>query len=115
MTNTPNTGTATLETEGAELYYEVAGEGSWLVLAYAGIADRTMWNEQFAVFAQHYRVLRYDMRGFGDSPMAPGPFSHRQDLYDLLEQPCRLVGLTVSIFRAHRASLTASRLALIRV
>ena len=85
MTNPPKLETGTASLEGAELYCEVAGEGPWLVLAHAGIADRTMWDEQFAVFAQHYRVLRYDLRGFGDSPMAPGPFSHRQDLYELLE------------------------------
>jgi len=26
-----------------------------------------MWDEQFAVFTQRYRVIRYDTRGFGKS------------------------------------------------
>jgi pimeloyl-ACP methyl ester carboxylesterase len=70
--------------EGARLYYELAGEGDCLVLVHAGIADRRMWDDQFPVFARHFRVLRYDMRGFGNSAMAPGSFSHRRDLHRLL-------------------------------
>jgi pimeloyl-ACP methyl ester carboxylesterase len=42
---------------GGEQYYEVAGNGPVLVLAHAGIADLRMWDDQFLVFAQHYRVI----------------------------------------------------------
>jgi 3-oxoadipate enol-lactonase len=72
------------EIEGARIYYEMAGDGPYLVLVHAGIADQRMWNDQYQVFRSHYRVVRYDMRGFGKSPMSPGPFSNRQDLYRLL-------------------------------
>jgi pimeloyl-ACP methyl ester carboxylesterase len=44
-----------------------------------------MWDGQFFAFAQHYRVLRYDKRGYGKSTLTRGPFSNRQDLYRLLE------------------------------
>src|SRR5215216_683308 len=67
------------------LYYEMAGEGSYLVLMHAGCADRRMWDKQFFAFAQHYRVLRYDMRGYGKSTLNNSPFSNRNDLYHLLE------------------------------
>ena len=67
------------------LYYEMAGEGSYLVLMHAGCADRRMWDKQFSAFAQRYHVLRYDMRGYGNSTLAAGPFSNRDDLYHLLE------------------------------
>ena len=77
------TGMALLE--GADLYYEIAGEGPPLVLLHAGFVDRRMWDEQFPVFGRHYRVVRYDRRGFGNSEFAPGPFSHRRDLYQLLK------------------------------
>jgi pimeloyl-ACP methyl ester carboxylesterase len=70
--------------EGTQLYYEIAGKGPWLVLLHAGIADRRMWDDQWSAFASHYRLLRYDMRGYGRSPMTPGAFSNRQDLYRLL-------------------------------
>ena len=52
------------------LYYEMAGEGSYLVLMHAGCADRRMWDKQFSAFAQRYHVLRYDMRGYGNSTLA---------------------------------------------
>jgi len=53
---------------GATFYYEVAGAGEPLVLVHAGICDARMWDEQFGLFAQSYRVVRYDQRGFGRTP-----------------------------------------------
>lgn len=74
------------EVNGARLYYKkVAGSGPPLALVHAGVADSRMWDEQFAVFAQRYRVVRYDVRGFGRSVMPPGPFSHADDLAALLQ------------------------------
>lgn len=73
------------EVAGARFYYEMAGEGAPLVLVHAGITDGRMWDEQFFAFAEHYRVVRYDRRGFGRTEMTPGPFSHHRDLYELLK------------------------------
>lgn len=75
----------TAEVNGAVLYREVAGEGEPLVLVHAGIADGRMWDGQFAAFARRYRVIRYDMRGFGKSEMVAGPYSHHADLSGLLD------------------------------
>ena len=68
-----------------QLYYETDGEGSDLVFVHAGCADHRMWDEQFSIFAPHYRVLRYDMRGYGRSSLKPASFSNRTDLNHLLE------------------------------
>jgi pimeloyl-ACP methyl ester carboxylesterase len=73
------------QVNGAMLYYEMAGAGEPLVLLHAGVADGRMWDEQFAVFAESYRVVRYDMRGFGRSAVPPGAFSHHEDLAGLLD------------------------------
>lgn len=73
------------EINGAKFHYEISGEGHPLVLVHAGIADGRMWNGQFNVFAQHYQVLRYDRRGFGNTSMVPGSFSNHADLYKLLK------------------------------
>ena len=70
---------------GTQFYYETAGAGQPVVFVHAGIADRRMWDDQFQTFASHYRVIRYDMRGYGKTPMVAGAFSHRQDLRSLLE------------------------------
>ncbi len=78
--------TGFIEAEGGPLYYEVAGEGHPLVLIHAGVADNTMWDDQFDVFAQRYKVIRYDTRGFGKSPVGDKDYSNRQELYQLLKR-----------------------------
>jgi pimeloyl-ACP methyl ester carboxylesterase len=71
---------------GAKLYYEMAGEGQTMVLCHAGFVDSGMWDGQWEAFAQHYRVIRFDMRGYGKSDPATGPVSRRNDLYQVLTQ-----------------------------
>jgi pimeloyl-ACP methyl ester carboxylesterase/RimJ/RimL family protein N-acetyltransferase len=74
-----------LDVDGARLYYEEAGSGRPLVLLHAGIADCGMWDDQFEAFAQRYRVIRYDLRGWGRTEPTDAPFAHHRDLYDLLK------------------------------
>lgn len=71
---------------GAKLYYEVAGEGTSIVLVHSGIADSRMWESLFQKLIKQYQVLRYDMRGFGKSPVARGQFTHLADLHALLDE-----------------------------
>ena len=78
---------------GARLYYDMAGEGHPLILIHAGIADSTMWDELLPTFAGRFRTIRFDLRGFGRSDLAIGPFSRRTDLYALL--------VALEIERAH--------------
>ena len=73
------------EINGTKFHYEISGEGYPLVLVHAGIADGRMWNDQLDVFAQRYKVIRYDRRGFGNTSMVAGSFSHHADLYELLK------------------------------
>ena len=70
-----------------ELYYEVAGTGHPFTLIHGLLLDRRSWDNQFEVFARQYQVLRYDLRGWGDSAQeeAEPPFSPRQDLLSLLQ------------------------------
>ena len=57
------------EVNGTRLYDEVAGEGHALVLNHGGLVDNHLWDDQFYEFTQHFKVVRYDMRGFGYSGM----------------------------------------------
>lgn len=70
---------------GAQIYYEIAGTGTPFVMIHAGVADSRQWNNEFAYFAQQYRVLRFDLRGFGRSEPVAGEYSHLGDLSALLE------------------------------
>jgi pimeloyl-ACP methyl ester carboxylesterase len=67
------------------LYYEIAGEGQPLVLIHGGLVNSGLWDDQFEVFAGHYRTLRYDVRGFGKSQPPVSYYSNHGDLRDLLE------------------------------
>ncbi len=67
------------------MYYEVAGDGPNLVLIHAGFLDCRMWDEQFQLFSQHYRVVRYDVRGYGRSERPRAKYSDAADLRGLLE------------------------------
>lgn len=86
MTNRPDSGFA--EVNGTRLYYEVAGSGHPLTLVHGALVNRHLWDEQVAAFAQHYTVVRYDMRGFGDSALVKADqagYSSTADLYALLQ------------------------------
>lgn len=80
-------------------YYKVMGQGHPLVLIHAGIADSRMWDDQFHTFAQHYRVIRYDLRSYGKTESEATAFSFRQDLYDLLQhlgvEKAHLLGISM--------------------
>jgi 3-oxoadipate enol-lactonase len=69
---------------GARLYYEVAGNGPPLILLHEGIANRRFWDDQWEPLVREYRVVRYDLRGFGNSAMPPEPFNMRADLAELM-------------------------------
>ncbi|MDQ5824372.1 MAG: alpha/beta hydrolase [Chloroflexota bacterium] len=84
MNNSGQATSGTIEAEGGPLYYEVAGKGHALLLVHAGIADHRMWDDQWDEFSSRYRVIRYDLRGYGNTPLLDRGYSNRQDIHDLL-------------------------------
>lgn len=67
------------------LAHDVAGAGPPLVLLHSAVCDRRMWDPQWAVLAEAgYQVIRCDLRGFGESPMADRPYNDADDVVDLL-------------------------------
>lgn len=73
-----------MEVEGGQIAYEAEGDGTPLLFIHAGIADSRMWNHEVDVFGKEYRVITFDMRGFGRSPPATAPYSPIKDIKDLL-------------------------------
>lgn len=71
---------------GIKLHYDVQGQGDALVLIHAAIANQDQWDPQMAVFSPHYKVIRYDVRGFGETPDPPGKYTDHEDLKALLDQ-----------------------------
>jgi pimeloyl-ACP methyl ester carboxylesterase len=73
------------EVGGTKTYYEELGSGPPMVLIHGGLVDRRMWDEQFALFAERYRVIRYDVRWHGQSIGDGKDHSLEEDLYALLQ------------------------------
>jgi pimeloyl-ACP methyl ester carboxylesterase len=67
------------------LAYTVTGDGPPVVLVHAGVADHRMWDAVAPALAERHTVIRYDLRGFGESPPPTGPFSEADDLRRLLD------------------------------
>jgi 3-oxoadipate enol-lactonase len=59
------------------LHYERSGVagGQPLILSSSLGATMALWEPQRTVFEQHFDLIRYDMRGHGQSSIPPGPYS----------------------------------------
>ena len=91
-----------VDTNGIKIEYRVDGkEGAPYVTFITGIAnDFTLWDAQVAALGKNYRILRYDLRGHGDTQATEGDYSLDLlvgDLFGLLTelniQKTHLVGL----------------------
>jgi len=86
-------------------------DGPAVVLSNSLGADHRMWDPQVAALEEHFRVIRYDTRGHGSSPVPPGPYT----VDDLADDVVALLD-RLGIERAHVVGLslggaTAMRLA----
>jgi 3-oxoadipate enol-lactonase len=75
-----------VEVDGGRLFYEEAGSGQPVVFIHPGLWDRRAWDDQFPVFAEQFRAIRYDARGYGKSSKPEREYSNVEDLRALLEK-----------------------------
>lgn len=86
------------------LYYEEAGQGEPIIFVHGHSLDHRMWDEQFSVLAKKYRVIRYDLRGYGisSSQTEDYQFTHAEDLVTLMDslhiKKAHIVGLSLGGF-----------------
>lgn len=87
------------EVDGARIAYDIAGSGPPLILLHAGLGDRQMWDAQIPAFAEHFTVIRYDARGFGETRKPPQSYSAHGDVLALLDalgiKRAHLVGVSM--------------------
>ncbi|MCU1685036.1 MAG: 3-oxoadipate enol-lactonase [Amycolatopsis sp.] len=87
-----------------EVHRVVEGQpgGEAVVLSGSLGSDLRMWDSQAKALSDHgFRVIRYDHRGHGDSPVPPGPYSLGElagDLFALLD--------SLDVARAHIVGLS---------
>ncbi|MCE7898378.1 MAG: hypothetical protein DPW11_04045 [bacterium] len=81
------------------LNYQVGGQGTPVIFVHGFSLDSRMWQPQFEHFTKTHQVITYDMRGFGKSPLPESPYSHVEDLHNLINelkiQKVHLVGLSL--------------------
>jgi 3-oxoadipate enol-lactonase len=112
--------------ETVALHHEDAGpEDGHVVLMGASLGTTVaMWDEQVAPLAERFRVVRFDHRGHGGSPVVPGPYTIAEmggDVVALLDslgvERASFAGLSiggmVAIWVAANAPERVERLALV--
>ncbi len=96
--------TGFLRVDKAKIYYEIFGSGEPVVLIHAGVTDSRMWNFQINELSRHFKVVRYDMRGFGKSSLPDSIYYPNMDLLTLLDscniEKANLVGISLGAMQA---------------
>lgn len=92
-----------MDTSSARLHYQIEGraEAPVLVLSNSLGTDLGMWAPQMPQLLKHFRVLRHDARGHGQSQVTPGPYTIAQLADDVI---ALLDGLRIE--RAHFCGLS---------
>ena len=91
------------DTGKGQLHYQIEGAADAPVLVLSNSLGTTldMWSPQMPALLEHFRVLRYDTRGHGQSEVTPGPYTIAQlgtDFVALLDH--------LQIARAHFCGLS---------
>jgi pimeloyl-ACP methyl ester carboxylesterase len=88
----------------ARIAVSVEGDGPDLVLVHAGVADMRMWDSLVALVGHRFRVIRFDMRGFGRTEAPAAEFSPAADLAAVIDATgARLPPLVGASFGGHVA------------
>ncbi len=89
-----------------------AGKGPWLTFVHQLGGDLSIWDQLAGHFRHRYRVLRYDVRGHGQSASAHQPFGFTElaaDLKGLLDaldiEATHLVGMSMGGMIAQQFAL----------
>lgn len=77
---------STLVLPWGSLHYRIDGKpgAPWVVLCHALGTDHTLWDAQTRALAADYRVLRYDLRGHGESDAPDASYTLRELASDVL-------------------------------
>jgi pimeloyl-ACP methyl ester carboxylesterase len=83
-------------------YYEIYGEDNsdWLILLHGAGGSTKMWYKQINDFAQHFKVLVYDIRGHGET-LKNMPIDESKYSFDMAAQDLKQLMQHLGIKSAH--------------
>ena len=92
-----------VEVNGLRVHYSLQGsaQAPVLTVCHCLAANLSMWEPQLKAFSSRYRVLRYDLRGHGQTDPTPGPYS-----LDLLADDLLALLDALDIDRTHFVGLS---------
>jgi 3-oxoadipate enol-lactonase len=100
-----------------DLTYEVNGQGQPILFIHGLGSSSRDWELQVPVFAKHYRVVTFDLRGHGQSDKPAGPYTMSLlagDAAALIEglglAPAHVVGISLGGMIALQLAVSASDL-----
>lgn len=66
-----------IKANGIQINYELSGkeDAPVVILSHSLASSLIMWEPQLKALEPHFRVLRYDIRGHGESDVTKGPYS----------------------------------------
>lgn len=74
-----------LDVNDGQLFYTVTGEGDPLLMIHGNFNDHQIWNDQVDSLSSCYKLIRYDLRGYGLSSTPLSSFSPVEDLKALVD------------------------------
>ena len=89
----------------ADIHYESTGRGQPVVLLHGWAQDLTIWDAQVAALAPGYRVIRIDLRGFGESGGFADETAEADDLRVVLDSLGISTAHVLGLSRGARAAL----------
>ena len=107
---------------GVEIYYEVHGSGSPLLLTHGYSSTSAMWQGQIEALSKHHKLVLWDMRGHGQSDYPDDPAGYSEALtvadiaalLDKVDAGSAIIGglslggyMSLAFYRAHPDRVSA--------
>jgi 3-oxoadipate enol-lactonase len=74
-----------IDVPGGKVYAAADGTGEPILLVHGGFMDSDMWSDDVDALESRFRVLRFDLRGFGRSPASSAPYFPADDMRAVLD------------------------------
>lgn len=82
-----------------KIFTQIIGQGIPIIFIHGFTLNHRMWTPQVKYFSKSNKVITYDLRGFGQSSIPTHPYSHDQDITEILNyfkiNKAHIVGLSL--------------------